>query len=208
MIDAAIEAYAEAHTTAPPDHLVRLDEETRATLPVPEMLSGPVVGRFLETLVFLHRPQLILEIGTYSGGSALWMVRALPPGGRIVTLEIDQANAAFARRHIEAAGEQDRIDLRVGPALEAIEQLDGPFDMVFIDADKPGYPAYLDAVLPKLAPGGVVIADNTLRGGTVLEPDDEGGRAIAAFNDRAAGDPALVTVQLTVRDGLTLIRKA
>lgn len=208
MIDPAIEAYVEAHTTPAPEHLTRLDEETRASLPVPEMLSGPVVGRLLETLVFLRAPKLVLEIGTYSGGSALWMVRGLPPGGRIVTCEISPETADFARRHIEAAGEQERIDLRVGPALETIESLDGPFDFVFIDADKPGYPGYLDAVLPKLAPDGLIVADNTLRGGTVLEPDDEGGRAMAAFNDRAASDSSLVTVQLTVRDGLTLIRKA
>ena len=208
MIDPAIEAYVEAHTTRQPEHIARLDEETRATLPVPEMLSGPVVGRFLETLVFLRKPQLVLEIGTYSGGSALWMVRTLPPGGKIVTCEISEETAAFARRHIEAAGEQERIDLRVGPALETIAELEGPFDMVFIDADKPGYPGYLDAVLPKLAPDGLIVADNTLRGGSVLEPDDEGGHAMAAFNDRAVGDPDLVTVQLTVRDGLTLIRKA
>jgi caffeoyl-CoA O-methyltransferase len=208
MIDPAIEAYVEAHTTAAPEHLARLDEETRASLPVPEMLSGPVVGRLLETLVFLKAPKLVLEIGTYSGGSALWMVRGLPPGGRIVTCEISPETADFARRHIEAAGEQERIDLRVGPALETVDSLEGPFDFVFIDADKPGYPGYLDAVLPKLAPDGLIVADNTLRGGTVLEPDDEGGRAMAAFNDRAASDPALLTVQLTVRDGLTLIRRA
>jgi caffeoyl-CoA O-methyltransferase len=210
MIDPAIEAYAEAHTTPQPDHLALLEAETRATLAAPQMLSGPVVGRLLETLVWLSKPRLVLEIGTFSGASALWMAQALPPGGRIISLEISEAHAMVARRHIVSAGLDDVIDVRVGPALEAIAAIDEPLDFVFIDADKTGYPAYLDAVLPKLAPGGLIAADNTLRGGEVLDPAnaDEGTRAIAAFNDMVASHPGLVCVLLTVRDGVTLIRRA
>lgn len=208
MIDDALEAYVEAHTTPAPPELVALDHETRAALPWPEMLSGPVVGRLLETLVWLARPSRVLEIGTYSGGSALWMARGLPDGATITSLELSEEHAAFARRHIEAAGLADRVSVVVGPALDTLATLDGPFDLVFLDADKPGYVGYLDAVLPKLADGGLVVADNTLRSGRVLDPQNEGDRAIAAFNDRVVDDPALVCVQLSVRDGVTLLRKA
>jgi caffeoyl-CoA O-methyltransferase len=203
-----LEAYAEAHTTQQPDALLRLEDETRATLEASQMLSGPVVGRLLETLVWLGQPRSVLEIGTYSGGSALWLGHELPADGRIVTLELSEQHAAVARRHIAEAGLEDRVEVLVGPALESLATLDGPFDLVFIDADKPGYLGYLEAVLPKLAPRGLVVADNTLRGGRVVEPEGEGDRAIAAFNDRVVSDPTLVCVQLTVRDGVTLIRRA
>jgi caffeoyl-CoA O-methyltransferase len=209
LVAPEIDAYAERATTPWPDQLADLDAATREQLGHPSMLSGPVVGRLLETLVALARPRLVLEIGTFSGGSALWMARGLPPEGRIVTCENDAEHAAFARERIAAAGEDHRIELREGPALETIAALDGPFDVVFIDADKEGYPAYLDAVLPKLSPDGLVIADNTLRAGRVLDADpDEATRAILAFNERAASDPGLSSVLLTVRDGLTLIRRA
>lgn len=203
-------AYAEQHTTAAPSHLAALDAETRAELAMPQMLSGVVVGRLLETLVHVMQPRLVLEIGTYSGGSALWMAGALVAGARLVTCEVDPEHAAFARRHIAAAGLEDRVEVVVGPALDAIAALPGPFDLVFIDADKTGYPDYFEAVLPKLAPHGLVVADNTLRDGEVLDPDGHGAgtRAIAAFNDSVAGDPRVVTTLLTVRDGVTLIRRA
>ncbi|HYF26794.1 MAG TPA: O-methyltransferase [Baekduia sp.] len=208
IVDHAVEAYAEAHTTAEPEHLAALAAETRATLELPQMLTGPVVGRLLETLVWLRRPRLVVEIGTYSGYSALAMAAGLPAEGRIITLDISEEHAAVARRHIAAAGEQDRIEVRVGPALDALAALDGPYDMVFIDADKTGYEDYLEAVLPKLAPDGLIVADNTLREGRVLEPEDDGTRAIARFNDLVAQDPRVVAVVLTVRDGVTLIRPA
>ena len=203
-------AYAEAHTTPEPEHLRALAEETRATLECPQMLSGPVVGRLLETLVWLARPRLVVEIGTYSGYSALSMAGGLPEGGRIVTLELDEGRAAVARRHIAAAALEDRIEVRVGPALEALDALDGPYDVVFIDADKTGYPDYYEAVVPKLSAGGLIVADNTLRSGTVLDPaaDDENAQAMARFNNRVASDPRVVAVLLTVRDGVTVVRRA
>jgi caffeoyl-CoA O-methyltransferase len=161
------------------------------------MLSGPVVGRLLETLVFLQQPGLILEIGTFSGYSALSMARALPPGGRIITCEADPERAAFARRHLERHG---RIAVREGDALETVASLDGPFDLVFIDANKDGYVDYYEAVLPKLAPRGLIAADNTL-GYDSME-------GIARFNEHVAADPRTVQVLLPVRDGVTLIRRA
>ena len=207
-VPAAIEAYAEAHTTPEAAHLRALAEETRAAMSSPEMLSGPVAGRLLEILTWLARPRLVLELGTYSGYSALTMAAVLPPGGRIVTCELSEERAAFAQRHIDASSYADRIEIRRGPALDTIASLDGPFDLVFIDADKSGYPDYYEAVVPKLAPAGLVVIDNTLQDGEVVDPHSEQARVIADFNDRVMADPRTVNVLLTVRDGITLARRA
>jgi caffeoyl-CoA O-methyltransferase len=205
-----IDRYAEASTTPAPEFLRRLDQETRDALSAPQMLSGAVVGRLLETLVWLRRPRLVLEIGTYSGGSALWMAGALGPEGRIVSCEVDPERADFAEAQISRAGMADRVDVRRGPALDTIRALDEPLDLVFLDADKTGYPDYYEEVVPRLAPDGLLVADNTLMSGRVLapEPDDASATAIAAFNARAASDPRVVATLLTVRDGVTLIRPA
>jgi caffeoyl-CoA O-methyltransferase len=206
LVRSDVEAYAEDHTTPFGAEMERLHAEATADLPYPSMLSGPVVGRLLETLVFALRPRLVVEIGTYAGYSALAMAGALPPGGRLVTLELEDAQADFAQRHIDASPYADRIELVRGPALESLAALEGPYDLVFIDADKTGYPDYYEAALAKLAPTGVIVADNTLRGGGVLAPESESDRVIAELNDRWARDPRVIATQLTVRDGLTLIR--
>ena len=174
------------------------------------MLTGRVEGRLLETLVWATRPRLVLELGTYSGYSALSMAAALPDDGRIVTCEVSEEHADFAQRHVDAAGLSDRISIRRGPALETIASLDGPFDLVFVDADKGGYLDYYEAVVPKLAPRGLIVADNTLWSGRVADPaeDDESTVALREFNDRVRDDPRTVSVMLTVRDGITLIRLA
>jgi len=210
IADPVLEGYAAAHTTPPPAHLATVAEQTRATLDFPNMMVGALEGRFLEFLVHALRPRLVLEIGTYSGYSSLSMAAGLPPGGRIVTCELSPVHAAAARAHIAASPYAERIEVLEGPALESLARLGGPFDFVFIDADKPNYLAYLEAVLDKLAPGGIVVADNTLWRGRVLDDDDQSPdtRAIRAFNDTVAADPRLVCVQLTVRDGVTLIRRA
>ncbi len=205
-----IDRYAEEHTTPPGELLARLAEETRATLDCPQMLTGPVEGRFLQQLVFATGARRVLEIGTYSGYSAISMAGGLPPGGRIDTCELSPKHAEVARRSIEEAGYADRIAVHVGPALETVEGLDGPWDLVFVDADKVGYPAYYEAVLPKLAERGLIAFDNMLQGGRVVnEPDaGESTRAIADLNDRLARDDRVVAVLLTVRDGVTLVRRA
>jgi predicted O-methyltransferase YrrM len=212
IVAEAVEAYAAAHTTAPGPTLQALAEETRATLDSPQMLTGEIEGRFLEFLVFLARPRLVLEIGTYSGYSALSMAGALPSGGRIVTCELDPERVAFAQRHIDAAGFADRIEIRQGPALETIAGLDGPFDLVFIDADKGGYHDYYEAVLPKLSERGLIVIDNVLWSGRVAEApsddDTDSTRAMRAFNDHVSGDARVVSVMLSVRDGVTLARRA
>jgi caffeoyl-CoA O-methyltransferase len=211
IVDPQVERYVEEHTTPPEPHLAELAAETREKLRAPQMLTGTVEGRLLEMLVFAARPRLVLELGTYSGYSGLSMAAALPPGGRIVTCELDEEHAEFARRHIDASPYADRIEIRVGPGLEAIAALDGPFDLVFIDADKQNYVNYYEAVLPKLSEQGLIVADNTLWHGDVADPGAEESdnlRAIRAFNEHVAGDSRVRSVMLSVRDGVTLIRRA
>ena len=212
ILPEAIEDYAAAHTTPPAPHLQALADETRGTLSSPQMLTGDIAGRFLEFLVFLAQPRLVLEIGTYSGYSALSMAGALPADARIVTCEISDEHADVAERHIAAAGESGRIEVRRGPALDTLATLDGPFDLVFVDADKQSYRAYYEAVLPKLSARGLIVVDNVLWSGRVAEPpsddDTESTIALREFNDHVAADERVVNVMLSVRDGMTLIRRA
>jgi caffeoyl-CoA O-methyltransferase len=205
IVDPRIAAYVERLSSPHEPLLAELSEETRATLAAPGMLTGPVAGRFLELLVWAARPRRVLEIGTYSGHSALAMAAALPEGGRIDTCEVSLAHAEVAQRWFDRSPDGSRITLHLGPALETIERLDGAFDLVFLDADKGGYVDYYEAVLPRLAERGLIVADNTLADGRVVEG---GAEAIAAFNEHVAADPRSVQVVLSVRDGITLIRRA
>ena len=206
----AVVAYAEAHSTAPPDHLAAVDAATRRDFPFWGMMVGNQEGRFLELLVFATGATRVLEIGTFTGYSAISMAAGLAPGATIVTCELDPTHAATARAHIEASGYTDRIDVREGPAIETLASLPGPFDLVFIDADKEGYDAYFEAVLPKLAARGLIVCDNTLFGGSVLgdEETSSAGTALRAFNDKLVSDRRVVCSLTTIRDGVTLIRKA
>jgi caffeoyl-CoA O-methyltransferase len=172
------------------------------------MLTGTVEGRFLELLVYASGASRVLELGTYSGYSSLSMAAGLPPYGRIDTCELDENRASVARRYIEQSSYADQIQIHLGPALESIGRLEGEFDFVFIDADKPNYVNYYEAVLPRLSEGGFIAADNTLWSGRVLDEDDdnEGTRAIKAFNEHVKSDPRVTSVMLSVRDGVTLIR--
>jgi caffeoyl-CoA O-methyltransferase len=208
IVPEEIERYAEAHTTPPDELLAELIEETRATLRIPQMLTGTIEGRFLELLVYASGATRVLEIGTYSGYSALSMAAALPPGGRIDTCEIDPHHAEVARRYIERSPYVEQITVHLGPAIETIARLQGSFDLVFIDADKMSYVDYYEAVLPRLGDRGLIAVDNTLWSGRVLEPEpaEELLRAIVAFNEHVRADRRVTSVMLTVRDGITLIR--
>jgi len=213
LVDPRIEAYAEAHTTTPPAHLAEVADRTRADTnlgPRSGMLVGALEGRFLEMLVFALGARAVLEIGTFTGYSAIAMAAGLPPGGRITTCELSPEHALEARENIGASPYADRIELVEGPALETVSALRGPFDFVFIDADKSGYASYLESALEKLAPGGLIAVDNTLWGGSVIDPANTSADAVAirTFNDEVAVDKRLVCVQLTVRDGVTLVRRA
>lgn len=208
-VDPRIEDYLAEHTSGEPGHFATLAEETRAATSAPGMMVGTVEGRFLAALVAMKRPQRVLEIGTFTGYSALSMAESLPPGGRIVSLDVSEEHVAIARRHIAASPYADRIEVRVGPALATLEELDGPFDFVFIDADKENYVAYYEAVLPKLAADGVIAIDNVLWSGRVLDPSDTSAdtQAIRALNDRVVADDRVQAVMLSVRDGVTLVRR-
>jgi caffeoyl-CoA O-methyltransferase len=203
-IDPEVDAYAEAHTTPSGELFERLSAETREKTQWPEMMVGDVEGRFLEFLVRLMRARRVLELGTFTGYSSLSMARGLPEGGRIISCDVDPETTAIASRYAEEAGLADRIDYRLGPALEIVAELEGPFDLVFIDADKPNYRNYYEAVLPKLSENGLIVADNALRNGRVL--DDGADEPMKEFNDRVRNDPRVECVLLTVRDGMLLVR--
>jgi caffeoyl-CoA O-methyltransferase len=209
IVDPAVEEYAVEHTSGEPPWFATLAEDTRARTTAPGMMVGTLEGRLLTALVAMIRPRLVLEIGTFTGYSALSMAEALPPDGRIVTCDISEEHVAIAREHIARTPHADRIEILLGPAQQSVEGLQGPFDLVFIDADKGGYLGYYEAVLPKLAPDGVILVDNVLWSGRVVDPavDDEDTKAIRAFNDHVAADDRVEVVLLTVRDGVSLIRR-
>ena len=204
IVDPRVEEYTERFTTPHDVLLAELSEETARDLGSQQMLTGPVAGRLLEVLVWTSQPKRVVEIGTFSGHSALSMAAALPEGGRIDACEIDPERAAFAQRYFDRSPHGSKITLHVGPAMETLEKLAGEFDFVFIDADKDGYVDYYEAVLPRLAERGLIVADNTLWSGRVVDEASP----IATFNEHVAADPRSVQVLLSVRDGMTLIRRA
>ena len=210
IVEPRVEEYAVAASSPHPlDELFeRLAAETRERTTAPQMMVGPLEGRFLELLVRLTRARRVLELGTFTGWSSIAMASGLEPGGTIVTCDVDAEAQEIARRYAEEAGVADRIDYRLGPGLETMRTLEGPFDLVFIDADKEGYVGYYEAALHLLADDGLIVADNVLWSGRVAEDDpDERTRTIMAFNDHVRNDERVVAVMLTVRDGMTLIRK-
>jgi caffeoyl-CoA O-methyltransferase len=203
-----IEEYALGHSSPEPAYLTALAAETRERIPEAYMMVGWLEAQFLQMLVHALRPTSLLEIGTFTGYSALALAAAMPPGGRLVTCELNQLHAEIARRHVAASPFSERIEIREGDARETIAALDSSFDFVFIDADKEGYSGYVDAVLPKLRPGGLIAVDNVLWFGRVIADDGSADvRAITSFNDKIRDDPQLEKVVVTVREGITLIRK-
>jgi caffeoyl-CoA O-methyltransferase len=167
-------------------------------------MVGTIEGAFLSFLVGMTRATRVLEVGTFTGWSAIAMARALPPGGRLVTCDVNEETTAVARRYAEEAGVADRIDFRLGPGVETLASLEGPFDLAFIDADKGGYVDYYEAILPKLSPNGVIAADNTLFG---LDSEGDNAHAIARFNEHVLHDDRVEAVLLPFREGVTLIRR-
>jgi predicted O-methyltransferase YrrM len=203
-----IERYAVEHSTPDREFFRRLEDETREISDLPGMMVGPLEGQFLGWLIRLSGARNVLEIGTFTGYSSISMALALPGGGRIVSLDVNEETTAVARRYAEEAGVADKIDYRVGMAIDLLGELDGPFDLVFIDADKESYVDYYENVLPKLADGGFIVADNVLWSGRVVEGDREPStQAIKRFNDHVAADDRVACLMLTVRDGMTLIRR-
>ncbi len=203
-----IEDYALAHSAPLPPLLAELVAETEREMgPLAGMLSGALVGNLLQTLVWATGARHVLEIGMFTGFSALMMAAALPDDGELITCDINPKTIAIARRYFERSPHGRKIEVREGPALDTLRSLAGPFDVVFIDADKGNYTNYYEAVLPRLAPHGVIAVDNVLWDGRVLDPRDDDSRAIAAFNAHVRDDARVAGVILTVRDGVMLIRK-
>ena len=205
-----LDDYILRHIDKESDYLTALYRDTHVKLLRPRMASGHLQGRLLKMLVCMIRPQNILEIGTFSGYSALCMAEGLEPGGRLYTFEINDEQEDFTRPWIEGSPYASRIEFIIADALDTVPRMDVTFDMVFIDGDKRRYTDYYEMVMKKLRPGGYIVADNTLWDGHVTEEgrnNDAQTRSIMKFNDRIAADTRVEKVILPLRDGLTIIRK-
>ncbi len=206
MVASAAVRYAEEHTSPFEGPLAAAAAWTQGNTRAPGMMSGLAEARLLEALIVVGGARHVLEIGAFTGVGALAMAAGLPADGRVTTLEVDEDIAAVARRHFDASPDGRRIELIVGDALETIARLEGPFDLIYVDAWKADYPAYYDAVLPKLAERGVVIADNLFRDGAALDASatDEGTVGIREFARRVQQDERMHNVLLTIGDGVML----
>ncbi len=199
--------YCEAHSSGPLPVLEEIERATHLHTLSPRMLSGHLQGSFLSLISMMCSPVSILEIGTFTGYSAVCLARGLRPGGKLCTMEYDPEHAAMARRFIEKSGFGDRIQLMEGDARKLIPQVESTFDLVFIDADKESYGTYFDLVIDKCRSGSIIIADNVLWSGKVVdEPKDKKTEIIDRFNKKIHADARVETVILPVRDGLSLIR--
>lgn len=209
MIDEQIQNYAEKHTSAESEILAELLERTYATRSDRQMLSGFYQGRLLAMFSRMISPRRILEIGTFMGYSALCLAEGLTDGGKLITLDIEPETNEIAKEFWARTPLFSKIESYLGNASEIIPVLDETFDLVFIDADKPAYAKYYDLIFPKLRVGGIIIADNVLRGGRVLkaEEGDENTIALDAFNKKVQADERVSNILLAVRDGLMVVRK-
>ena len=207
ITDEAIDSYSEAHTTPESDQIKALVESSDAELEYIDMLSGRLVGQLLKMLIKISGAKRILEIGTFTGYSAIMMAEALPEDGEVVTLEMNLRYQTLAVKHFAESEVGRKISLVEGNAQQTIEELDGSFDLAYLDGDKLRYSFYFEKILPRLNPGGLIVADNVLWDGTVLNPEDHKAQAIADFNKLVAEDKRVEQVLLPVRDGVNLIRK-
>jgi caffeoyl-CoA O-methyltransferase len=203
-----IEDYAEAHSWAESNVCRLLREETSRTMEFPQMVVGPLEGAFLKMMVRLVGAGRVLEIGMFTGYSALCFAEALPADGRVITCEIDEKPAALARRYFARSPHGGRIEIRMGPALETLRTLAGPFDLIFIDADKVNYVNYFRKALELVSPTGAILIDNVLWSGDVLKqpPPDQSTAAIQELNRVVSSDPRVDAVMVTVRDGVLVIK--
>jgi caffeoyl-CoA O-methyltransferase len=205
-----ITAYADAHTSPESELLSRLNRNTRAHIMAPRMLSGHVQGRFLSMISWMIRPQLILEIGTYTGYSALCLAEGLTDTGKLITIDQNEELEDFARSYWQQSPLNGKIDFRLGVATDILPTLHETFDLVFIDADKRNLSVYFDLIIDKVRPGGFILADNVLWSGKVVEPvksSDLDTLSVLAFNQKVHNDPRVENVLLPVRDGIMMLRK-
>lgn len=203
-----IDQYAHAHTRPRPALFDALRDHTQANVPYPQMQVGRVEGTLLKLLAGLVSARRILEIGTYTGYSALCMAEALPDDGQLITCDKSEEFTKVARSYFAKSPHGAKIELRLGDAMSTIDQLDDtPFDMAFLDADKARYPEYYERIVPRLRPGGLLVIDNVLWSGEVLSPESDDAKGIDAVNELATRDDRVENVLLTVRDGVMLVRK-
>lgn len=209
LVPEEIEAYAESHSIPESPVCRALREETQRTMPYPQMLVGPLEGAFLKMLVRLVGARRVLEIGTFTGYSALCFAEALPDDGSVLTCEVDERSATMARRYFARTPAGKKIEIRMGPALDTMRDLAGSFDVIFIDADKQNYVNYYRRALDLIAPQGVILIDNVLWDGDVLKqpPPDEKTAAIQELNRLVASDPRVAAVLVTIRDGVMVVKK-
>lgn len=203
-----IQEYCEAHTSAENSLLKSINRDTHANVLMPRMLSGQLQGRLLAFISQMIKPERILEIGTYTGYSALCLAEGLTKTGKLITIDINEELETRVRKYFEQSAYNSQIDFRIGNALEIIPTLTDSFDLVFIDADKINYSKYYDLVIDKVKPGGFILADNVLWSGKILAPNpDKDTRAILEFNRKVAEDARVENVLLPVRDGIMVARK-
>lgn len=210
FLDPALDQYAEANSGLEPDYLIELAAETRATVDMPQMLSGHLQGRFLSLMSKLIVPKLVLDIGTFTGYSALCMAEGLAADGTLHTIDIKTPLAPLVDRYIRKAGFHERIHQHIAPATEVIPRIVGTFDLVFIDADKQNYSTYFDLVIARLRPGGMIIADNVLWSGKVLDDQnlqDGETRGLVAYAAKVNADQRVENVLVPLRDGLLISRR-
>ncbi|GAC1439971.1 MAG: O-methyltransferase [Sediminibacterium sp.] len=209
LIHPLVEAYALQYTSAETPLMKQINEHTMQTHPQAHMLSGQVQGKFLSFVSTILRPRYVLEIGSFTGYSGLYLSDGLQDGGELHTIELREEDARTARTNFSKSERNNRIHLHVGNALEIIPTLPYPWDLVFIDADKTGYIDYYEMMVPRLSEQGIILADNVLFHGEVLEDTIKGknAKAIQAFNEHVKNDPRTEQVLLTVRDGVLLIKK-
>lgn len=210
FLDPALDAYCETHSGFEPSYLKELATETNEKVEMPQMLSGHLQGRFLSLLSHLVQPKTIVEIGTFTGYSALCLAEGLAEGGQLHTIDVNKDLEDLRQRYFRKAGMEDRIMQHIGPAKFVLKQLPGPFDLVFIDADKANYPNYYDRVVDKVRKGGLIIADNVLWSGKVMAPDeqhDADTQGLVEYAARVHADPRVAPVMVPLRDGLLVARK-
>ena len=211
FIEERAASYAAAHSLQPTAVQRELIAETAALGRVAGMQISPLQGAFMSVLTTALRPRLAVEVGTFTGYSTLCVASALEPGARLLCCDVSEEWTSIARRYWERAGVADRIDLRIGPALDTLRALpaEPQIDLAFIDADKSSYVDYYEEIFGRLSPGGVILVDNVLWGGTVADPsrDDDSTAAMRAFNDRVAADNRARSVMLPIGDGLTMITR-
>jgi caffeoyl-CoA O-methyltransferase len=209
LLTADIEAYAQAHSMPESDLCRALREETQRSMQCPQMVVGPLEGAFLKMMTQLVQATSVLEIGMFTGYSALCFAEALPANGTVLTCEIDEKPAALARQYFARSSVGKKIEIRMGPALDTMRRLTAQFDLIFIDADKINYVNYYRRSLDLLSPQGVILIDNVLWDGDVLKqpPPDEKTAAIQELNRVVAADPLIRAVLVTIRDGVLVVRR-